>query len=212
MSPLSRTSLLACALAIGLGAAALPTLAQSGLRSTFPGRRVGGGTRGECSARLIAHLVPANSVYASGADRLLGILQGPSDKPHPLQITFRPQEPPTAPALDTRTLPAADVSIVLLRQPQIAGPTLWESTYQCEQGQAGRSEDPLDFISAGSPPALSLLLKEPAPADATIQSGLSRLQKSCGSTVPREEVERLFGLEDVMRDNWPARIPVRCAS
>lgn len=212
MSPLSRTSLLACALAVGLGAAALPTLAQPSLRSTFPGRRVGGGTRGECSARLIAHLVPASSVYATGQDRLLGILQGPSETPRPVQITFRPQDPPTAPVLSSLNLPASDVSIVLLRQPQITGPTLWESTYQCDEGQPARSQDPLDFISAGSPPALTLLLQEGAPADAPIQSGLKRLQKDCGSTVPRAEVERLFALEDVMRDKWPERIPVRCSN
>ena len=28
----------------------------------FPGRRVGGGTRGECSARKIMHLVPDNNI------------------------------------------------------------------------------------------------------------------------------------------------------
>ena len=28
----------------------------------FPGRRVGGGTRGECSARKIMHLVPESNI------------------------------------------------------------------------------------------------------------------------------------------------------
>ena len=60
--------------------------AQANPRSTFPGRRVGGGTRGECSsARTLVHLVPATSVYAPGASGLVGLVQGPSDSPVSLQ-------------------------------------------------------------------------------------------------------------------------------
>ena len=52
---------LLCVLILG---AVLPTAANPQLRSSFPGRRIGGGTRGECTARLLVHLVPKNSVFA----------------------------------------------------------------------------------------------------------------------------------------------------
>jgi hypothetical protein len=42
---------------------------SANLRNTAPGRRIGGGTRGECTARLIAHLVPSSSVFAPGSSR-----------------------------------------------------------------------------------------------------------------------------------------------
>lgn len=48
--------------------------AQANPRSTFPGRRVGGGTRGECSARTLVHLVPETSVYAPDASGLVGLV------------------------------------------------------------------------------------------------------------------------------------------
>ena len=52
--------------------------AQADLRSSFPGGRVGGGTRGECSARLLAHLVTENSIYAPGRTLQVGLLEGPT--------------------------------------------------------------------------------------------------------------------------------------
>lgn len=61
-------------------------------RSTFPGRRVGGGTRGECSARILVHLVPENSVFAPGATGILGLVQGPTANPVSLELSFLPEE------------------------------------------------------------------------------------------------------------------------
>lgn len=214
MRPVSRFSLLAYAMAFAVGATALPSLAQPGLRNTFPGRRVGGGTRGECSARLIAHLVPADSVFAAGPTRLLGILQGPSANPYPMQTSFRPQKPAAAPALASLTLPASPAGIVLIQQPKLPGPTLWESTYQCPTAPTSASDDPFSFISAESPPALSLLLPEVTPADSTSQQALQQLRQRCGGSISREEVARLFGMADVIQSEaeWPAQLPVRCPS
>lgn len=64
--------------------AILPAAANPQLRSSFPGRRVAGRIRGECTARMLVHLVPHNSVFAPDSDRLLGILQGPTQAPKPL--------------------------------------------------------------------------------------------------------------------------------
>lgn len=212
MRPVSRSSLLACAIAFTVGATALPSLAQPGLRSTFPGRRVGGGTRGECSARPIAHLVPADSVFAAGPTRLLGILQGPAANPYPIQTSFRPQKPAEAPALASLTLPAGPAGIVLIQQPKLPGPTLWESAYQCPPAPTSATDDPYNFVSADSPPALSLLLPEVTPADSANQLALQQLRQRCGGSISREEVARLFGMADVIEPDaeWPAQLPVRC--
>ena len=77
-------------------------------RSTFPGRRVGGGTRGECSARILVHLVPENSVFAPGATGILGLVQGPATNPVSLELSFQPEGVGSA---TTRTLPAASASL-----------------------------------------------------------------------------------------------------
>ena len=61
-------------------------LAQKDLRSTFPGRRVGGGTRGECNARVVAHLVPSQSVFAP--DGYLAVVMGPTANPAPLPLSL----------------------------------------------------------------------------------------------------------------------------
>lgn len=68
-------------------------LAQANLRSSFPGRRIGGGTRGECSARFLANLVPASSVYSPGAAKLIGLLEGPTASPGRCSSALRPTGP-----------------------------------------------------------------------------------------------------------------------
>lgn len=190
--------------------------AQTDLRKSFPGRRVGGGTRGECSSRLLAHLVPTSSVFAPGKARYLGILEGPSASPSPLEITFRPLSGRgTADGSMTsgqrRVLPASAPGITLLTLPPVKVPTMWESSYICPgSGATPTAADPLNFVAADSPPALSLLVMEASKEDATVQASLAKLHKSCGSSVSRDEVGATFGLADLITAQWPERIPVRC--
>jgi hypothetical protein len=190
--------------------------AQADLRKSFPGRRIGGGTRGECSSRLLAHLVPASSVFAPGPARSLGVLEGLSASPSPLALTFRPLSGRGTAAGSMasgqrRVLPASGVGITLLTLPAVKVPTVWESTYVCPEAPAApASSDPLNFVAAESPPALSLLVMESSKDDAPVQAALAQLRKSCGSTVPREEVGAAFGLSDLFTAQWPQRIPVRC--
>lgn len=197
--------------AVTLSATALPSLAQPDLRSTFPGRRVGGATRGECSARLVAHLVPSNSVFSSGSSRLLGILEGPTANPVPLLTSFQPEGATGTQAGPSVQLPASGAGIILLRQPAGQIATRWESSYKCDVAAPPPSNDPLSFVTAGSPPALTLLLGESVPDDKAVQQSLQMLLKACGSSVPREEVAASFALSDVLSSgDWPARLPVRC--
>ncbi|MDM7951910.1 MAG: hypothetical protein QUV07_01640 [Cyanobium sp. CZS 25K] len=219
MALLNRSSWLVAALLILAPLAALEpseAQAQSDLRKSFPGRRVGGGTRGACSSRLLAHLVPASSVFAPGKDRFLGVLEGPSASPSPLEITFRPLSgrgtvEGSMASGQRRVLPASAPGITLLTLPPVKVPTMWESSYVCPEAAAPPTPaDPLNFVAADSPPALSLLVAEASKEDAAVQASLARLHRSCGSSVPREEVGAAFGLSDLITAQWPERIPVRC--
>lgn len=195
---------------LSLTATLLPVQAQTNLRSTFPGRRVGGATRGECSSRLLAHLVPSSSVFAPGDARLLGILEGPTANPRPIQLSFRPEGSAQTSAAQVISLPATEVGIVLFNAPQGALPLRWESAYQCDAATTPANDDPLAFVSSDSPPALTLLINDTTAEDLRLQQALQGLRKACGGSVSRTELASSFGLADVIKDDWPARMPVRC--
>jgi len=188
-------------------------LAQPNLRSTFPGRRVGGGTRGECTARVLAHLVPGSSVYAP-AGGLIGVLEGPSANPRPVAISFRQMNASGSSdaarkLLANRELPAAAAGVTLLSVP-LKGATVWESSYRCEEAP-GDPNDPLAMVSSEAPPAVSLLLSDATPADTALQARLKDLKALCGRTISREQLGGAFDLSDVLSGpDWPAQLPVRC--
>ena len=189
--------------------------AQSNLRNVFPGRRVGGGTRGEFTARLLAHLVPASSVYAPGSTTTLGVLEGPASNPRPLLIEFRPlRSNGTADGAQAarikRTVPPGPLGVTLVTVPAVRQSTVWETSYDCEPPAAAGAADPLAFVTTAAPPAVSLLLAESTPADKPVQEGLRKLRGACGADVAKADVARTFGLDDVVTAEWPARIPVRC--
>jgi hypothetical protein len=191
-----------------------PLQAQTNLRNSFPGRRIGGGTRGECSARLLAHLVPSSSVFAPGKGGTIGLLEGPTAQPRPLQLSFRPLSSAGTAATaqartSTRDLAANPAGVVLLSLPPITTPTVWESGYRCDEGGAAGS-DPLDFVQSASPPAVSLLVADAQSDDQRVAAALKRLRQACGATVPAAEVVAAFGLADVITPQWPQRLPVRC--
>ena len=198
---------------VGWLAMASPALADVNLRSSFPGRRVGGGTRGECTARLVANLVPKSNVFAPGSSGLVAILQGPSANLSPLIVAFKPANStgvvqPGASLLESRELPPAPVGLVLLKAPSSAGVVQWESSYRCGGGAA--DADPLNFISAGAPPAVSLLVKAAEPLDRLIQAELAQWKTQCGGTIAREQVAKTFGLDELLGTDWPAQLPLRC--
>ena len=187
--------------------------AQPNLRSTFPGRRVGGGTRGECTARVLAHLVPASSVYAPGATGLIALLEGPTANPRPIAVSFRQANASGSTdaartLLSSRDLPASSAGVTLISV-ALKGATVWESNYRCDEGVPDLS-DPLAMVSSQAPPAVSLLLPEATPADAALQSKLKGLRALCGQTVSREQLASSFDLADVITSDWPAQLPVRC--
>jgi len=184
--------------------------AQGNLRSTFPGRRVGGGTRGECSARTLVHLVPESSVFAPGATGTLGLVQGPTANPVSLELSFQPAAGGSG---TIRTLPAAPASLTLITSVTIAVPTIWESNYNCATGDGGDSlQDTIAFVQSASPPALSLLLPDAEPVDQPVQRALTSLLGKCGGSVLASQTLAQFGLGDLVTDEWPEQLLVRCPS
>lgn len=198
-----------CCLAGLLISGSLPALAQSNLRNTFPGSRMGGGTRGECSARMVAHLVPANSVYAPGASGMVGILEGPTANPRPLQIVIKP-DGQSAGSTIQRDLPATGPGVTLLTIGAVQGARTWETAYRCDQSQASGGGLGLDFVETASPPARSLLLTDVQPSDQRVAASLQTLKASCGKAVATATVAQAFGLEDAITAEWPQQLPVRC--
>ena len=203
-------------LLIGLAvvAQASAVLAQPNLRSTFPGRRVGGGTRGECTARVLAHLVPGSSVFAPGPTGWIGLVEGPTANPRPVAISFRQanasgSSDAARTLLAKRELPASTAGVTLLAI-SLKGASVWESSYQCDAGP-GDPSDPLSMVSAAAPPAVSLLLTgDVTPADTALQGKLKGLKALCGKTIAREQLASSFELGDVISSEWPAQLPVRC--
>jgi hypothetical protein len=186
------------------------------LRGTFPGNRVGGGTRGECSARLIIHLVPESGKYdpSSAGSNLIGLLQGPSLNPMPLVITFRPFQASgpsdkASQSLSTFRVKPSNASLILLDPGFDEKSMIWESAYECdENGDSGE----FGFITSSSPPALSLLTKtNDLYTGNSKTAGLFKSWKNlCGASIPTNIVLNQFGFGDLLTQQWPTQLPVLC--
>ena len=193
--------------------AVLPAAASPQLRSSFPGRRVGGGTRGECTARLLVHLVPQNSVFAPGAEGLLGTLQGPTQAPKPLLMDLRRLASAGTVAdaqgrVQRLRVDPSGVGVTLFRAPVSDG-VVWESSYQCIPPEPG--VDPLSWDGGfDAPPAITLLLAEPTALDLTLQGRLEALADQCEGSIAKAQLIQDFNLAALDLRSWPERLPVRC--
>jgi hypothetical protein len=199
-----------------LAPAAVDAQLDIGIRNSFPGRRIGGGTRGECWTRLFAHLVPANSVYTPGSPPLIALLEGPAKTPRPVIIELRSVlanglPDPNAKPVFQRTLLPEPEGIRLILLAKLTQPVSWTSSYFCSDSPVP-SDESLFFVSRNEPPPLTLLLpSNPSPDDRKVWETLGLLHMACGKTFPRQEVKRLFGFSDLLSDDWPENLPVRCS-
>lgn len=217
MRIISIFNLVLPAFLVSLSYSLIPTSVDANsLRSSFPGNRVGGGTRGECSARVIIHLVPESGKYDPSFEgsNLIGLLQGPSLNPSPLVITFRPFQSngdlvQASQFLSTLHVESSDASLVLLRPDYHAQSVIWESTYECDQHD---DSGEFGFISSNSPPARSLLTKNDdlRSGNLKIAGLLNSWQRLCGTTIITESVFKEFGLDDLLTKQWPTQLPVLC--
>ena len=183
-------------------------------RDAFPGRRVGGGTRGECASRPVVHVVPASSVYAPGASALIAVFEGPSHDPQPLELTLRVASMNGAAntsidPLFQRELPAAQNRLILLNIPSVQAPLTWETSYVCGS-DSGDGE--FGFITTSAPPALSLLVPgEGGQDDQILQQLLNNLRSSCGGTTALASLKSTLLLGDeVIDETWPPTLKLQC--
>jgi len=201
---------------VGLAPTAADAQLDIGIRNSFPGRRIGGGTRGECWTRLFAHLVPANSVYTPGSPPLIAVLEGPAKTPRPVIIELRSVRAnglpdPNAKPVFQRTLLPEKEGVRLIVLDKLTKPLSWTSSYSCPDSPVP-SDESLFFVSRSEPPPLTLLLpSNPSPDDRKVWETLGLLYEACGKTFPRQEVKRLFGFSDLLSDDWPENLPVRCS-
>ena len=189
---------------------------EAAQRNSFPGRRVGGGTRGECAARPVVHLVPASNVFSPGESKLIGVLEGPSPAPQPLEIMLRSAsvdgiaDPDAAPLLQ-KLVPSAVNRLVLLSIPASALPMIWESSYQCDVDDGGADE--FGFITSSALPARSLLLPDGSSEiqNQPQQRELVALKAVCGTSTPLAPLKAMFQFDDeVINDSWPEQVTVQC--
>ena len=183
-------------------------------REAFPGRRVGGGTRGECASRPVVHVVPTSSVFAPGASALIAVFEGPSIDPQPLELILRVASSNGAvdasiDPLFQRVLPAGQNRLILLNIPPAQSPLTWETSYKCGS-DTGDGE--FGFITISAPPALSLLVTgEGGQDDQRLQQLLKNLQRSCGGTSALAPIksELLLG-DEVIVGTWSQELKVQC--
>ena len=195
-------------IALMLALLAGPVLAEGNMRATFPGRRVGGGTRSDCTARVLAHLVPEGSVYGLGRSGLLAVLQGPTAEPKPLLLEWRSNNAAAGSDVKRLRFKASGASIALIQGP-LELPVIWESSYQCKASEHElRSEDWDSGFDA--PPAMSLLVEQSTKVDQDAQAELRKLHAQCDRKVTKDVIIEAFALSEIDLTYWPDRLPVYC--
>lgn len=160
----------------------------------FPLRREGGGTRGACAARLVAHLVPPGGQLDPGPAPILGLIEGDSPEPAPLVLRW-----PGGEAIEPARRGA---SLRLLLLPGTVGNGLWESFPACE----GSAEPQ-------APPARSLLSPAPgaAAANRAAREALRALWRQCGQRITTATLLATWDYPH-LADQLPPTLPVICAT
>jgi|694.fasta_scaffold00759_30 hypothetical protein len=190
-----------------------PLLAQSERGSpdrsrSFPLRREGGGTRGACVLRLVAHLVPEDSRFDPGPRPILAVIEEEMMEVGKDKIVVGNPEPEPVPLVlrwagGERIEPARrGASLRLLR---LSGPVskgLWESFPAC-----GGSAEPM------APPALSLLgpAAGTGAADRAARAALDALWRRCGERVATAGLLESWSYPHLAK-RLPASLPVVCVS
>ncbi len=161
----------------------------------FPLRREGGGTRGACAARLVAHLVPMDGLFDPRSQPILGVIEGDTPEAAPLVLRW-----PGGESIEPARR-AASLRLLLLPGP--TGPGLWESFPACEGGAEPQA-----------PPARSLLGPPPGSAaspERDAREALRRLWSRCGESIATAGLLATWDYPH-LADRLPPVLPVVCAS
>ena len=187
--------------------------------SAFPGRRLGGGTRGECSARKIMHLVPDNNILFHNSDGQIALIIGPSSSPKDVKIAFKPYSSPDgnfngpSPEIDELFISNSSEKIILLNIPKKKFPFTWESAFECsDDNEESFDGFGFDFIQDYSPPAISLIAPESLQKKNNSEDKILWLSKYCGKNISQNELNKKFQINELFDENWSEEIYVDCKS
>ncbi|MDC3095535.1 hypothetical protein OA409_02625 [Prochlorococcus sp. AH-716-M06] len=187
--------------------------------SAFPGRRLGGGTRGECSARKIMHLVPDNNILFHNSDGQIALIIGPSNSPKDVKIAFKPYSSPDgnfngpSPEIDELFISNSSEKIILLNIPKKKFPFTWESAFECsDDNEESFDGFGFNFIQDNSPPAISLIAPASLQGKNNSEDKISWLSKYCGKKVSQNELNKKFKINELFDENWSEEISVDCKS
>ena len=187
--------------------------------SAFPGRRLGGGTRGECSARKIMHLVPDNNILFHNSEGQIALIIGPSSSPKDVKIAFKPYSSPDgnfngpSPEIDELFISNSSEKIILLNIPKKKFPFTWESAFECsDDNQESFDGFGFNFIQDNSPPAISLIAPESLQKKNNSEDKILWLSKYCGKNISQNELNKKFQINELFDENWLEEIYVDCKS
>ncbi len=187
--------------------------------SAFPGRRLGGGTRGECSARKIMHLVPDNNILFHNSEGQIALIIGPSSSPKDVKIAFEPYSSPDgnfngpSPEIDELFISNSSEKIILLSIPKKKFPFTWESAFECsDDNEESFDGFGFNFIQDNSPPAISLIAPESLQKKNNSEDKILWLSKYCGENISQNELNKKFKINELFDENWSEVISVDCKS
>lgn len=178
----------------------------------FPGRRVGGGTRGECSSRKIMHLVPESNISYQNQFGHLALIIGPSNHPKNINIKFKPFEyvPNNENKLDLKDIqiPASEAKVFLISLPKQQYPFIWESSFNCED-DIDMGFD-FNFIQNDPPPAQTLIAPTNYKKDNTEEDKMLWLSNYCNKEITQKSLSEKFKIGELFDNNWKKEIAVSC--
>ena len=180
---------------------------KSDINDAFPGRRVGGGTRGECSSRFLVNLVNKDNALHIKNFEPIAILMGKSIKSNAIDVTIRNIKNNV---INNINIPSTDSEIILLKLPHIKADHLLEVKSLCRDVLL--ESDPFSIASSVNPPTRSHLIIKNRSKDREIKLALTTMGKSCDSNIKTNSIITTWGLDSrfVEKYKLPANLPIKC--
>ena len=179
----------------------------SNINNAFPGRRVGGGTRGECSSRLLINLVNKdNALYLNNLDPI-AILAGKSKTSESIRISLINDN---RKVLNSINIPSETSELIIIKSLPIGIDQILEAKPICKNDTD--NYDPFTIVSSVFPPTKSYLLKNKRNKDKEIKSYLSTMLNKCNTQVGVNQIINMWELEKGLAEkyNLPENIPIKC--